>query len=526
MRIGAIKQLTRLLSPYKKEMLISLFLSLLPAYFTVWNPYLIGRLIDEGIGKRDSQMLLLLGLLILFSRTALALAQIFVNYCLSSFGLQILVDYRDQLLARILKYPTLFFDKMSSGKLTTRLTSDINSLQELFSSALVPLIGNVFLILGIMVGMFLMNWKLALLSYLVVPLLIGATLMFHDRIRRRFGFMRQAVSALNSFAGESFSGSRDLQVFNALEMNQKEFERYSTKLKSRNTEAVREYAFYNPLVPFLTSLMEVMILGYGSYQVVHGAMSVGEVVAFLAYASYFGGPVRDFAEKYATLQQALASVDRLLEVASHKTELDSGTEKFQTGVIEFKNVEFSYEKSSSPAVSNLNFLVHPGEKIALLGETGSGKTTTCSLLMRFYEPTQGEVTIGEKNIQQMSLDSFRSSLGWVSQDVVLFSQSLRENLRFYNDSITDHDIWDALDLVQLKTWAEDLPLKLDQPLSERGSAFSSGQRQLLSLARALIHKPKILIFDEATSYIDSQTEWRVQQAIEKLWDLPQFSGMT
>jgi ATP-binding cassette subfamily B protein len=525
-KFQAIRQLLDLLRPYRKEMGLCFFLSLLPAYFTVWNPYLIGRLIDEGLVAGSWPTLVQFACLVLFAKTALSVLNVFVNYCLSAFGLQILVDYRDQLLSRILKYPISFFDKMSSGKLTTRLTSDINSLQELFSSALVPLIGSLFLLSGILIGMFLINWRLALLSALVVPLLVLVTVVFHDRIRRRFGFMRQSVSALNSFAGESFSGSRDLQVFGALEMNRSEFDRYSIKLQKRNTEAVREYAFYNPIVPFITALMDVSILAYGSYQTLHGTMTVGEVVAFLAYASHFGWPIRDFAEKYAVLQQALASVDRLLEVQSHRVELDLGGLEFSPGTIEFENIEFSYEKNSAPAITGVNFLVQPGEKIALLGETGSGKTTTCSLLMRFYEPTKGIIRVGGKDIRDFSLESYRKNFGWVSQDVVLFSQTLRENIRFYHEGISDRDLWEILEHVQLKDWALDLPLQLDEPLSERGSAFSSGQRQLLSLARALVHKPKILIFDEATSYIDSQTEFKVQQAIERLWELPQFFGMT
>lgn len=528
----ALHQLFFLLKPYRWQVVLAIFLTLLPAYFTVWNPLLIGRLIDEGIIGGSTQALWIFALMVLFSKSCLFFANTFVTYCLSAFGLQILVDYRDHLLQKILHYPVSFFDHMASGKLTTRLTSDINSLQELFSAALVPLIGNVFLILGVMIGMLLLNWRLAVLSFLVLPLLIWLVAVFHVRIRRRFGFMRQSLATLNAFSAESFSGSRDIQVFGARALNDAEFSALSHRLQRRNLEAVREFGTINPLVPFITALMNVMILSYGGWQVIHGQMTVGSVVAFLAYASHFEWPIRDFAEKYSVFQQAMASVDRLVEIARYDSEPNNGKEIFSgEASVQFKNVTFTYERDSGaaeprPAVNDLCFEAKPGEKIALLGETGSGKTTTCSLLMRFYEPSSGEIRIDGRNISNISLDSLRSQIGWISQDVILFSTTLRENIRFYDQSISDGDIWKVLELVQLKEWVEDLPKQLDEKLSERASSLSSGQRQLISLARALVKKPKILIFDEATSYVDSQTEWMLQQAVDHLWASDSFRSVT
>ncbi len=522
----ALFDLLQLLRPYRWQLVVCIFLSFLPAYFTVWSPFLLGRLIDQGVVGGDEKTLFLLGGLILFSKLFQFLASLMVNYCLSAFGLQILVDYRDQLLQKILQYPMSFFDRMSSGKITTRLTSDINSLQELFSSALVPLLGSFVLLVGVTIGMLLINWQLALASLLIVPLLVGATLIFHNRIRRRFGFMRQAVSFLNSFSAESFSGSRDIQVLGAHKQNLAEFDRYSLKLKNRNIEAVREYAYYNPLVPFTTSIMDIIILVYGSWRIIHGEMSVGDVVAFLAYASHFGYPIREFAEKYTVFQQAMASVERLSELASHDIEVDSAERIYTPGDISFENVSFTYPGSDKPALSKINFNMRAGEKIAFLGETGSGKTTTCSLLMRFYLPQEGVIKVGGTPIQEFSLDSMRSQMGWVSQDVILFSRSLRENIRFHSQDILDEQIWSALEFVQLGEWARDLPRGLDEVLSERGTSISSGQRQLISLARALVRKPKILIFDEATAYVDSRTERVVQEALEKLWRHDDFKSMT
>jgi ATP-binding cassette subfamily B protein len=256
-------------------------------------------------------------------------------------------------------------------------------------------------------------------------------------------------------------------------------------------------------------------------------MTVGGVVAFLAYASNFSHPVRDFSEKYTVLQQAMASVDRLIEISSHDPEPDSGSQDLSSiHSIEFKNVEFIYTDSKSAAVKNLNFKVERGEKIALLGETGSGKSTTCSLLMRFYEPTSGQIFINNQNLSSYSVNSLRAQMGWVSQDVTLFSTSLRENLGFYDSRVSDADIWEILELVQLKSWVKNLPNQLDETLSERGSTLSSGQRQLLSMARAIVKKPSLIIFDEATAYVDSRTEWQVQEALDHLWSSTSFDKVT
>ncbi|MBN8554680.1 MAG: ABC transporter ATP-binding protein [Deltaproteobacteria bacterium] len=527
MKPSAFKHLFQLLYPYRFHVFLSFFLTLFPAYFAVWNPFLIGKLIDDGLVARDQNQLIIYASLVLACRIFLFFSNALVNYCLSAFGLQILVDYRDQLLKKILSYPISFFDRMSSGQLTTRLTNDINSLQELFATALVPLIGNAFLILGVIIGMFVINWKLAIISILVVPLLFWITAVFNPRIRRRFGVMRQALSNLNSFSAESLSGSRDIQVFSAQESNLKEFETLSKKLQVKFVHAVREYAFYNPIVPFINSLMDVLIIAVGGWMVFHGQMSVGEVVAFLTYASNFNGPVREISEKFTVFQQAMASVDRLMEISNFESEPDAGNKVAPDfSRIEFQNIEFSYAGSKTPAVTHLNIKINKGEKIALLGETGSGKTTTCSLLMRFYEPSSGKILIDDLNLSEISLDSWRAQIGWVSQDVTLFSTTLRENLSFFDSSISDEEIWNALEFVQLKKWAERLPFQLDEMFSERGSTLSSGQRQLISLARAIIRKPKLIIFDEATAYIDSHTEWLLQEAIDRLWSQEDFKDTT
>jgi ATP-binding cassette subfamily B protein len=522
----AIKQITFLLQPYRWHLAISFVLVMLPGYFSVWGPYFIGRLIDDGLLQMDASILWLFGLALLFLKFFAFLFNALVQYCMGRFGLEILVDYRDHLLRRILSYPQSFFDKTSAGTLTTRVTNDISSVQELFSSALLPLVGNLVLVVGIMVAMIFMQWKLALFTLSVVPLIIFVTWIFDKRLRRRFGFMRWSLSNLNSFASESFSGHREIKTLNAFDGLERDFESFSRRLRDRFVKAVREYALYNPMIPFFTALMDVVIIVAGGWMVYNNSLSVGELVAFLAYANLFSWPVREFAEKYTVLQQALAAVDRLVEIAKPDPELDVGQRSLdQAFAVEFKGVGFRYSSDEPFVLKDLSFSVPAGSKVAIVGPTGSGKTTITSLMMRFYAPVEGSILVNGLPLESYSLDTLRSQLGWVSQDVFLFSRSLRENLSL-GHQVSDSELWEVLKIVQLENWVRRLPLGLDTVFLERASQLSSGQRQLISLARALVRRPRLLIFDEATAYIDSLTEDMIQKAIEGLWQSGRLKDVT
>jgi ATP-binding cassette subfamily B multidrug efflux pump len=525
-RMTALTKVLSLLRPYRGHVGVAIVLVLLPAYFTVWTPYLFGMLIDEGLALKNWPVTFQLALAVLGIKIMLFLLNAFVTYSLSLLGLQILVDFRDQLLRKVLSYPISFFDKMSSGRLTTRLTSDVNAVQELFTTALVPLIGNSFMLAGVTVAMFVLNWKLALLSMSIIPVMVWLTVIFHVRIRRRFGFQRQALSSMNSYAADILSGARDVRNLSASSSVQSGFTAHSRRLAKRFTQAVREYALLNPAVPFVMAVMEVLVLGFGGWMVYRGSMTMGQVVAFLGYVTYFNWPIRDFSEKYSVFQQAMASVDRLLEISDLAGEVDEGVGEISGPIhVSFHKVGLTYQGTQRPALQNISFDVKAGQRVALIGETGSGKTSTCSLLMRFYEPSEGRIEINGADLKNYSRHTLRSQLGWVSQDVFLFSMSLRENLAFYGH-VDDSEIWKVLELVQLKSWASRLPNGLDEILAERAAHLSSGQRQLLSLARALLRKPRLLIFDEATAYIDSNTEWQIQRALEGLWNSPEYSEMT
>jgi len=527
MKITAYRQLLDLLSPYRKTIFVAVLISLLPAYFNVWTPLIIGRIIDDALLGENRQLLWLWGGLLLFVQVCLFFASVFVNYCLQVFGFKILVDYRSGLLHRILRYRVSFFDKMSAGRLSTRLNSDVNSLQELFSSALVVLVGHSFMLIGVMIAMFLLDWRLALVASVMALSILYMTKRFYRPIRERFGFTRRALSYLNSYVGEVLSGMKDIRGLGSVHMAFVEFERLSNKYRQRMLEASQQMAVFNPMLGFLILSMSLAVLVAGGLMASAGMISIGVIVSFLAYASYFAWPIQELAEKFSILQQAMASVDRLVEISNEDPEENNGRELVpRLETLSFSNVSFRYPGHNPLAVKNIRFEVHAGEKVALMGETGSGKSTTCQLILRFHHPTDGQVLFNQKNYQEFDLANYRSQVAWVSQDVTLFSVSLRENIRFYDLSVSDEKILDALEMVQLRGWAQKLTGGLDEKMSERAHSISTGQRQLISIARAIVRKPQILILDEATSYIDSRTEFAIQNALDQMWKLPEFKDST
>ena len=525
MILRSLRQLNIVLRSYRWHLAFALILTFLPSYFAIWTPFLIGRLIDSALAA-DRQHLLQIGLILLGCRVAHFFVSALSNYCLSALGLEILVDFRRNLVRRLMNYPFTYFDSNKSGTLTTRLTNDINSLYEFLSSAMVPLFGNIFLVMGGAAVMLSLDWRLGLAALSILPVFVWLSVNADKKIRRKFSIMRQSLSAVNATASESFAGAREIHIYGARDHFVKRFSYLSGRLARRNLEAVKEYAFYNPLVPFLTGTMDAIILAYGGWFIFRGQLSVGALVTFLGYSSYFGWPLREFAEKLGIFQQAMASLERLADIAEVEPELDAGLHFFTNGVIRFSNITHCYLPQDPAAVKNLNFEIQKGARIAFVGKTGSGKTTTCSLLMRFYEPTSGRILIGERDISEIRLQDFREHLVWISQEITLFSETVRENIRLFDERISDESILDAVEKVQLGPWLRSLPKGLDEELTERGSILSGGQRQLLALARALARKPSILILDEATSSIDFNTETAIQKTLELLWTSSDYREMT
>jgi ABC-type multidrug transport system fused ATPase/permease subunit len=527
MKSKSIQQLFHLLRAFRAHLLIGSFLALLPAYFSFWTPYLLGRLVDGALIPKDLEYGKWICLILAFAILCHSVFTFAVNYLLIRLGLRVLVDYRLSLIQRLFGFRISFWDRINSGKLSTRLSSDVNSLYEFFSGAMVSLIGNLAVLAGVFTFLFWVEWRLSLVVTFFLASLIFLTVFFNERIRRKFGFSRRALTQVNSITGEALMGVRDLKGLGASNYFENEFQLWASKQVDRHLSAVKEYANYQPLMALSMTLLTAFLLVIGGYLVLQKQMSLGELVIFLGYTQFFAGPLQEFSEKITVFQQALASVDRLVEISNGEEEVSAGSRRLQEiQSIEFKDVDFQYPGASEYALHQVNFLVKGGEKIGLVGETGAGKSTICSLIKRFYDPGAGKILINGEEIRHYDLKEWRARLAWVSQDVQLFSTSLRENVRFFDEGISDQEVWSALETVQLAAWVRQLPQGLDTALSQKAMQLSSGQRQLLSIARAICVKPKILILDEATAYIDSTTEYEFQKALEALWASRDFKDVT
>jgi ATP-binding cassette subfamily B multidrug efflux pump len=527
MKRRSLGQLWMLLIEYRASILCGAFLTLLPAYFAVWIPLLIGRLVDEALLTKDTAVAHQFLWLIAYVFVCQFVFSIAVNYLLIRLGLKVLVDYRLSLVRRILRFELRFLDKISAGKLATRLTSDVNALYEFFSTAVAGLLGSFFVIVAVFGVLFWMDWRLASGVALSLLVLSFITVYFNERIRRRFGFSRKSMTQLNTFTGESLMGLRDLQGMGVRESTMREFESWSQRQAALHLKAVQEYAYYQPLIAFVLSIQTAVLLGFGGLMVMHQEISLGQLVSFLAFANFFAGPLQEFAEKISVFQQAMAAVDRLTEISSGKIEKSEGESlEAHWNSIELRDLSFKYPDAHQSVFESLNLRLRAGEKIGVVGETGAGKSTLSFLLLRFYEPTAGSILIDGRDLRSISMQDWRRQCAWVSQDVQLFTCSLRENLRLFESRITDSEMIRALEVVQLGDWFRALPQGLDTLLREKALELSSGQRQLLSVARALCLKPRLLIFDEATAYIDSSTEWQFITALERLWEERDFKEAT
>lgn len=527
MKLRSAYQLLLLLKQYRAALLVGVVLSLLPAYFHLWTPYLIGRFVDDVLVSESWSLLSAYAGIFIFVVSCTFFFGLVVNYLMILLGLRVLVEYRFELVQKLLRFRVPFFDRWSSGTLSTRLTSDVNSLNEFFSTAMVSLIGNILLIGAILGLLFYLDWRLTCIIVSVLFVLGGLTAVFHRRIRRRFSFSRKTLGHFNALLGDYILGRRDLDGLGSLDHIRNEYSRWSAKHVSRQLRGVREYSIYQPTMAFFISIQNLLILGVGGWFVIDRQMSIGELVSFLAYANYFGWPLQEFAEKVTVFQQALAAVDRLVELQAGEPESTQGDESLHVfSQLEFKDVSFRFQSAQTLSLDQVNWQLKAGEKIGIVGETGAGKSTLCSLIMRFYEPTSGRILVDGKDLQSVRLADWRAGLAWVSQDVQLFSASLRENIRFFDPSVSDERVLEALRIAQLEDWYRGLENGLDSIIAEKGAELSSGQRQMISIARAACARPRILILDEATAYIDSSTEWQFQKALEVLWASDLFQSIT
>jgi ATP-binding cassette subfamily B protein len=440
------------------------------------------------------------------------------TYSSDWLGQHVIRDIRIKLYKHLLSLKLKFFDRTQIGRLVTRNVSDIETLADVFSQGLAAMMGDLLQLLVILGIMFYTDWRMTLISLSTLPLLIISTYVFKEKIKSAFNEVRNAVSNLNSFVQEHITGMSIVQIFNSEEREFEKFRKINDGHRKANLRSVLYYSVYYPVAEVIQAIGIGLLVWYGAKGVIEDFTTIGVLIAFIMYIQMFFRPIRMIADRFNTLQLGIVSTARIINLLDNKDHIsDTGTiipDHFK-GEVEFKNVWFAYEDENH-VLKDISFKAHQGESIALVGATGAGKSSIINLLSRFYEINKGVITIDGLDIKQYDLHALRRNIGVVLQDVFLFSGSIRENITLGKDEISEDQILQAAQLVGALTFIKKLPGGLEYDVMERGATLSVGQRQLISFIRAMVYDPKIIVLDEATSSVDTETETMIQKAIEKV----------
>jgi ATP-binding cassette, subfamily B, multidrug efflux pump len=515
------KLLLRLLTylkPYKAQVGLSFLLILLMAALDLVGPYLTKIAIDGYIAVGDAQGLY--GVAALYALTLLLaflvrFGQVFI---LQLTGQKIMLDMRREIFGRLQQLHVGYFDRHPVGRLMTRVTTDVDAINELFTSGVVTFFGDLFTLLGIMGVMLWMNWRLALVTFAVLPFFFLVTNWFRKGARQSFREVRKWVARINAFLQENLSGMSVVQLFRREEKNAQAFAAINRKHADANMQSIFYYAVFYPMIDLLAAVAAGLIIWYGGGRVLAGALTMGALVAFIQYSERFWRPISDLSEKFNIMQAAMASSERIFQLLDTKPEIAAPSAPSRLvsprGRVAFERVSFAYQDENW-VLQDISFDVEPGRSVALVGATGAGKTSIISLLMRFYDVQQGRITLDDIDIRQLDPRELRSQMALVLQDVHIFSGTIASNIRL-GSPIDDERVRRAAHTVHLDRFIDRLPDGYETEVKERGATLSVGQKQLLSFARALAHDPRILILDEATSSVDTETETLIQDALKAL----------
>ncbi len=513
-----LRDLFRFVKPYKSGFYWLVVLTIFLAIIGPIRPFLVQYTIDKYISVGNANLLIAMSILLIILILIQAIGEYAHSYISGYVGQNVIKDMRVKLFSHLMRFRLKFYDNTPVGRLITRNVSDMETIADIFSEGIAAIIGDILQIVIILGFMLFTDWKLTVVSMSLLPFLIFSTYVFKEKVKVSFNEVRTAVANINTFLQEHITGMSIVQIFSAETREYNKFIKINDEHKKANMKSILYYSVYFPVAEVIAAASTGLLVWYGAREVLHAEVTEGVLVAFIMYIAMFFRPIRMIADRFNTLQMGIVSADRVLKLILNEDEIaKNGTYKTSSlrGDVDFKNVWFAYNDDNY-ILKDISFHIQPGEMTAFVGATGAGKSSIINLVNRFYDIQKGSILIDNKDIYEYDVLNLRQHIGIVLQDVFLFTGSIYENITLGNNSISREQVQKAVELVGADKFISQLPGGLDYDVMERGATLSVGQRQLLSFVRAMVYDPKILVLDEATSSVDTETEELIQNAINKM----------